>query len=500
MMDGLKREGLFYAAILLACVSAWSAERPPQHPELRRAINLGKYDQAREYIKQGAEEIYCGDMPADSAKAVWDKRWKKEPYHALRGCLRQYTSFYPEKACQSKWSSPEICAGRLKDSASLADPKRFYALASAALDDSEYKTLLKDEIALLGEGRLMALADDAGFDFARDSVLPENMNAWTGMLRDLQRKFKLFGNGEKGFYPGSEEWTASPRLQASVEAHKAAKVAKAEADSAHAAIWERVARRGESRSQPEESAVHILKIVEVVDYTPTGRRIVVYSNGAPTTPQFTGKEMDAETGLYHFGARQYDPELALWAQVDPGRQFASPYVYAGNGMNPIVARDDDGRKLRFSDDVSGNFRAEFARAIAYMNAAGVSGIFARLEALPETITITNTLKCCGETEVREYGYRRLAIHWNPYTALKLIPSGTQSPALQLFHEAYHVEDMLSDWENRYLGKDEFVPDYENPKEEAVISGPETWAAKKLGEDYRTNHFGTYFLVEHSDER
>ena len=340
----MKIEGLFFAAILLVGVSAWPAERPPQHPELRRAINLGKYDQAREYIKRGAEEIYCGDMPADSAKAVWDKRWKKEPYHALRGCLRQYTSFYPEKACQSKWSSPEICAGRLKDSASLADPKRFYALASAALDDSEYKTRLKDEIAVLGEGRLMALADDAGFDFARDSVLPEDMNAWTGMLRDLQRKFKLFGNGEKDFYPGSEKWTVSPRLQASVEAHKAAKAAKAKADSAHAAIWERVARRGESRSQPEERTVHILKIVEVVDYTPTGRRIVVYSNGTPTTPQFTGKEMDAETGLYHFGARQYDPELALWAQIDPGRQFASPYAYAGNGVNPINGVDPDGEK------------------------------------------------------------------------------------------------------------------------------------------------------------
>lgn len=29
----------------------------------------------------------------------------------------------------------------------------------------------------------------------------------------------------------------------------------------------------------------------------------------------------------------------------PARQFASPYLYAGNGMNPIVGWDDDGNEL-----------------------------------------------------------------------------------------------------------------------------------------------------------
>ena len=344
MMNGLKRGRLPYAAFLFACVSAWSADRPPQHPELRMAINLGKYDQAREYIKQGVEDVYCGDMPADSAKAVWAKRWKQNPELALTGCLPQYTHFYPEKACEIRGVSPNICPGRLKDSTTLADPERFAALAKAALSNPEHKTRLRGEIATLGEERLIVLADEAGFDFVRDSVLPEKMAAWAGMLRDLQRKFKLFGNGEKDFYPGSEKWTASAQVRERIAPNKERKGSGGSGRPSRQAeaLLPKTALRGDSGNQPEENRFHILKIVEVADYTPYGRRIVVYSDGASTTPQFTGKEMDAETGLYHFGARQYDPELAMWAQVDPGRQFASPYAYAGNGVNPINGADPNG--------------------------------------------------------------------------------------------------------------------------------------------------------------
>ena len=332
-MGGLKKRRFLCATLLFASALAF-AECPPQHAELRMAINLGKYDQAREYIKQGVKDIYCGDMPADSAKAVWAKRWKQNPELALTGCLPQYTHFYPEKACEIRGVSPNICPGRLKDSTALADPERFAALAKAALSNPEHKTRLRGEIATLGEERLIALADEARFDFASDSALPEKMAAWAGMLRDLQRKFKLFGDGEKDYYPGSEKWMKSERARERITSYRKRKVA------ADAGQSEKLLQKAPTRGDTESQTVHILKIVEVVDYTPTGRRIVVYSDGAPTTPQFTGKEMDAETGLYHFGARQYDPELAMWAQVDPGRQFASPYAYAGNGANPINGTDD----------------------------------------------------------------------------------------------------------------------------------------------------------------
>jgi hypothetical protein len=34
--------------------------------------------------------------------------------------------------------------------------------------------------------------------------------------------------------------------------------------------------------------------------------------------------------------------LGMWISVDPKRQFASPYLYAGNGYNPINGVDGDG--------------------------------------------------------------------------------------------------------------------------------------------------------------
>ena len=53
-------------------------------------------------------------------------------------------------------------------------------------------------------------------------------------------------------------------------------------------------------------------------------------------------EHDDEISLDYFGARYLDPMLGMWISVDPMRQFASPYLYAGNGMNPVNVIDPDG--------------------------------------------------------------------------------------------------------------------------------------------------------------
>ena len=73
---------------------------------------------------------------------------------------------------------------------------------------------------------------------------------------------------------------------------------------------------------------------EMVELTPppTGK----------VTENFTGKEHDDEIALDYFGARYLDPMLGLWTSVDPKRQFSSPYLYAGNGVNPIGGSDPSG--------------------------------------------------------------------------------------------------------------------------------------------------------------
>ncbi len=70
-----------------------------------------------------------------------------------------------------------------------------------------------------------------------------------------------------------------------------------------------------------------------------------------------GKELDAETGLYYYGARYYDPSAALWLGVDPLAEKypdVSPYVYCHG--NPVVRIDPDGRD-EYDLNESGNIVA-----------------------------------------------------------------------------------------------------------------------------------------------
>ncbi|MGQ0837718.1 SpvB/TcaC N-terminal domain-containing protein [Actinokineospora sp.] len=75
----------------------------------------------------------------------------------------------------------------------------------------------------------------------------------------------------------------------------------------------------------------------------------------PVPYQFSGKELDEETGLYYFGARYYDPRNNLWQSPDPildGYLDGAPndgvfqpfnlaaYSYASN--NPVRLTDPDG--------------------------------------------------------------------------------------------------------------------------------------------------------------
>ncbi|SHH77577.1 RHS repeat-associated core domain-containing protein [Fibrobacter sp. UWH9] len=75
---------------------------------------------------------------------------------------------------------------------------------------------------------------------------------------------------------------------------------------------------------------------------PFGEQVDLMEPADKVTETFTGKERDDETELNYFGARYLDPMLGLWVSVDPKRQFASPYLYAGNFVNPINGFDPDG--------------------------------------------------------------------------------------------------------------------------------------------------------------
>ncbi len=86
-------------------------------------------------------------------------------------------------------------------------------------------------------------------------------------------------------------------------------------------------------------------LLAAYDYRSFGEQVNLVSsnNGVDkVTENFTGKEHDEEIKLNYFGARYLDPMLGMWVSVDPKRQFASPYLYAGNGVNPVNGVDEEG--------------------------------------------------------------------------------------------------------------------------------------------------------------
>ncbi|WP_298900912.1 RHS repeat-associated core domain-containing protein [uncultured Psychroserpens sp.] len=90
-----------------------------------------------------------------------------------------------------------------------------------------------------------------------------------------------------------------------------------------------------------------LEIQEENNYYPFGLKHKGY-NGNPISEhkyKYNGKELNEELGLdwYDYGARNYDPALGRWMNIDPMteamRKF-SPYNYAWD--NPIIYIDPDG--------------------------------------------------------------------------------------------------------------------------------------------------------------
>ena len=96
------------------------------------------------------------------------------------------------------------------------------------------------------------------------------------------------------------------------------------------------------------------EVAQYAAYTPYGELFREYRNVTPY--KFNGKELDAETGLYYYGARYYNPATALWLGVDPlASKYpgVSPYVYCVS--NPVKYIDPDGRELVYSfKDSKGN--------------------------------------------------------------------------------------------------------------------------------------------------
>jgi len=214
--------------------------------------------------------------------------------------------------------------------------------------------------------------------------------------------------------------------------------------------------------------------------------------------KYNGKELDRMHGLdtYDYGARQYNPILTRWDRMDPLCEKyydVSPYAYCEN--NPVNAIDPDGRKVRYINNASNDFKRKFANAINILNKHGVGYIFSKLERLKTTIYIAQmpTEELLKGT-APFFDSKSNTIYWDTNMAVKTTNGTIMSPYTILNHEGDHALDSVKNPKGHKKDKETKDKKYGNIMEKKTIEGTEQITARALGEIKdgevtRTNHKG-----------
>lgn len=201
-------------------------------------------------------------------------------------------------------------------------------------------------------------------------------------------------------------------------------------------------------------------LIEKYEYTPFGKTTIKDSNDNILTESaignrfgFTGRELDCETGLYHYRARVFSPTLGRFLQTDPvGYQDdINLYRYVRNnpinytdplGLMVIEGRDDFGTFVKatfsasapnFDPGLELDFTPELVistivTGVAAVPTATVAGIWIFKEAMPWIVTI-QTLITPGPL--------------NPN--LKLSPGATSAVKQVLQGSATVIKEMVDKW-------------------------------------------------------
>ncbi|HOR88038.1 MAG TPA: RHS repeat-associated core domain-containing protein [Methanofastidiosum sp.] len=108
-------------------------------------------------------------------------------------------------------------------------------------------------------------------------------------------------------------------------------------------------------------------------YDPNGRRVRSLNSGTGTEKYtFTGQFIEADIGLYYFGARWYDASLGRFISEDPikgsmiSSQSQNPYVYCMN--NPLRFVDPSGMMTEGGDFYGGYLQTYYGGEWHYYSA------------------------------------------------------------------------------------------------------------------------------------
>ena len=224
-------------------------------------------------------------------------------------------------------------------------------------------------------------------------------------------------------------------------------------------------------------------IEQVTHYYPFG---AVYADAgygdAIQRFKYNGKELDRMHGLnqYDYGARNYDPLLCRFTQIDPLAEkyyWISPYAYCAN--NPVNAVDPDGKKIVMGRNNSLEYNKQYNSAIDYLKDHGCSSVINFLESCETIITINEI-----ESKEQNYTEREIGtneIGWKAKEGLLTDNGYRLSPAIRLFHELTHQEHKLKNPQKFLKDTEPNNSLYQNADEENIIKNEETFAARRCGE-------------------
>lgn len=128
-------------------------------------------------------------------------------------------------------------------------------------------------------------------------------------------------------------------------------------------------------------------VIEKTEYDPHGKTSLTSKSGTTKNAKqfyFTGKYLDSKTGLYYYGARYYDPEIAKFITPDTviqdysDTQAYNRYAYVRN--NPVNGVDPSGHMFWF---IAAIVKAIIATAVAHpvIVGAAVAGATAEVSAM-----------------------------------------------------------------------------------------------------------------------